>query len=503
VGRVLLGIMAGMESVKDPFVLALDVGSSSMRAAVFDSAGKSITPITRIGVTLNTDSGGATLDADALCDAALRLIRETVHGFDASIHTMMMATLVSTLVGVGADGMPTTPLYTWADSRGGEYADEYIGAFGTDAEAYRDRTGCHIHTSYWTVRLLWLRDHEAQAVSRTAYWMSFGEYLYYRVFGVRRVSTSTAAWTGLLNRHTGTWDRITLDALGVAPEMLSEISDEPFTDSQIIPGARWFPSIGDGYAANVGMAEPGMVAGTVALSLGTSGAMRVLVDGHPEHVPHGLFCYRVNARQSLIGGALSNVGNLIAWLSDTLHIELDSMDERTVHIVPESHGLVILPHFAGERAPHWNPRARAVFYGLTLDTTPEELIVAAMESIAYGFAEIKTRLDPFIPKDAAFVVSGGAASARLLQTLSDAMGVPLHCIDSGETTLNGTAYLALGIAGHQMTGHQITGHSITGHPITGHREIAGRVFHPNADFGAIYRAGAQRHRILYQRLFGE
>ncbi len=305
--------------------LAVDVGSSSVRAALFDAQGEAVEDVfvQKSYSAQTTPDGGVMLDPEAMCklvyeciDAALAQVG------DRQIARVAMDTLVSNLMGMDADGQPTTSVYTWADTRGADLIDTLT----LDRTAYTRRTGCRLHTSYWPLRLRWLAETTPDLLKKTRFWLSLGEYALYRIFGQRRISLSTASWSGLLDRHQLEWDAPMLAQLPIERDQLSELSNAPLSGLggdwaerwPALKEADWFPSIGDGVASNVGgdCAE----AGYVALSLGTSGAMRVIVPGTPEETPQGLFVYRVDSERSLVGGALSNAGNLYAWLHQTLAI---------------------------------------------------------------------------------------------------------------------------------------------------------------------------------------
>src|SRR5207248_11436787 len=111
------------------------------------------------------------------------------------------------VLGVGNRGRPTTPIYTWADTRCAPQADELRRAL--DEKAVHERTGCPVHTSYLPARLLWLKRVSPGAFGRTVRWVSLGEWLQLKLFGgAERIgqSLSVASWSGLLNRHTLDWD---------------------------------------------------------------------------------------------------------------------------------------------------------------------------------------------------------------------------------------------------------------------------------------------------------
>jgi gluconokinase len=158
------------------------------------------------------------------------------------------------------------------------------------------------------------------------HWMSLGEYIYLQILGVTAAGTSTAAWTGMLDRRTGQWDQELLDVCGVRDEQLSEVRDpdQPITEVDAavrrrwpaLAGAAWFPVVSDGFSSNMGAGA--FDESVVAASVATSGAMRVLVHGIPEEIPSGLWCYRVDGSRSLLGGAVNDVGRVVSWLQSTV-----------------------------------------------------------------------------------------------------------------------------------------------------------------------------------------
>ncbi len=461
--------------------LALDIGTSSLRAMLFDAQGAALPGVlVRKGYRLTTTpDGGVTLDPQQLLQSCVAAIDETLQQAGSRrIARVAMDTLVANLLGIDAAGEPVTPLYTWADTRGADLADRL------DASGYTRRSGCRLHTSYWPLRILWLQNEQPQVFRRVKHWLSFGEYLFYRLFGQRRISVSVASWSGLLDRHRLTWDAPTLEQLPLEPGQLSTISNEPLQGLAAPWAARWpalrdalwSPAIGDGVAANLGAgcSRPERV----ALSLGTSGAMRVVVPGTPAQTPAGLFVYRIDDSRSLVGGALSNAGNLYAWLQRVLaRVDADVL----AVMAPDSHGLTVLPFLAGERAPGWRDEARAVFSGMTFDTAQEHLLRAALEAVAFRFAQILRRLRPLLPPDAQFIANGAALrqSPVWLQIMADVLGAPVHLCAEEEATIRGAALLAMQREPEPETG-------------PGCR--------PRMEYYPVYQKAIARQQALYDRL---
>lgn len=473
----------------DSFILSIDVGSSSVRAMIFDVRGGALEGVfvQKQYATDTTPDGGVTIDPHTMCDRIFECIDEALSQAGANaerIEQVAMDTLVGNLMGMDANGKPTTPIYIWADTRGGEIG-EWLKT-QLDTVNYTWRTGSRIHTSYWPVRLLWLRENESESFAQTKFWLSLGEYVLYRIFGERRISLSTASWSGLLNRHEMEWDVQTLKILPIEIEQLSTLSGDAFQGLSgkwasrwpALKNAQWFPSVGDGVASNLGAGC--YTPDRVAISVGTSGAMRVVVQGTPIETPDGLFVYRVDSNRSLVGGALSNAGNLYGWLTSVLKTD-ENLQAIVGEIAPDSHGLTILPFLAGERAPGWNDRAQAVFMGMTFDTRQEDLIRAALESVSYRFYQVAKRLKPLLPENVAYVASGAPVlnSPVWMQILADVLGAPVYANSYAEATIRGAAFLAMGIDPTPELG---TGYT------------------PNMENHKIYQAAAERQAALYKKL---
>ena len=473
------------------YILGVDVGSSSVRAMLCDPQGAEIPgTFIRLRYTFEKSAdGGATLDAEELLDQIFHCI-DTVLASPAAagleIGAVAIDTFVSNVMGIDSSGEPVTPLYTWSDARGAETVAALRKKL--DPQAYLQRTGCYLHPSYWPVRLAWLRENDPVAYGRTTRWVSIGAYIFRRIFGVTRTSISAASWSGLLNRHTLDWDQDTLDALEIASSQLSEVSGEPLSVLQGEWAARWprlrdslwHPAVGDGVASNIGKGcnDPSYV----ALALGTSGAMRLLMRGTPDAIPDGLFCYRADAERSLLGGALSNVGNYYQWLRNTLYFGPGTDVEAAVAAVePDRHGLTVLPFLNGERSPFWDGTLPVAVTGMTGVTTPAEILRAGLEATAYGFWRVWERLRPLAAPDAQIMAGGGASnsSPAMMQILTDVLGKPVHAALERESTLRG---VALFISGH-TTQHEI-----------------GRTYTPDMQAHAIYAAAIARQESLLQKL---
>ncbi|MEN9936791.1 MAG: hypothetical protein RLZZ387_3370 [Chloroflexota bacterium] len=496
--------MVDRRRAEPPLVLTIDVGTSSVRVMLFDALGRPVDGVgAREAYTIYADaSGAAEDDPDEALARVGRCLDEALAQagpLAAQIGAVAVDTLVSNLLGLDDGGRPLTPLITYADTRND--ADAVALRRELDEAAVHDRTGCLLRTSYWPARLAWLRRSQPELFRRAARWVTIGEYLELHLFGRCRVSTSAASWSGLLDRRRLVWDMPLLEHLGVPQERLSPLADasEPLRGLLPEPAARWpalrdvpwFPALGDGAAANLGS---GCVSpGRVALTVGTTGALRVVLPEVPR-VPDGLWCYRVDARRALLGGATSEGGNVYAWMRGALRIDGPEEVERALAAMePDSHGLTVLPFFAGERSPGWAGDARATVSGVTLGTTPLELVRAGLEAVAYRFALIYEGL--VADAQAAppqIVASGGAllSSPAWMQIIADVLGRPVVASAETEATSRGIALLALESLGALGA-------------LEDAPAATGETYAPDGGRHAVYCAAVERQRRLYDRVIDQ
>ena len=385
-------------------VLALDAGTSSVRAMLFDRQGQAVKDcIGQKHYRMNlTPDGGAEADADELVQhmaAAIDDALEQAGPLAKQIAGVGVSCFWHSLLAVDGAGRALTPVYSWADGRSADAADQLRAE--VDEGAVHDRTGCVINASYWPAKLRWLQASRAEVVKRAAHWCGFGEYLLAGFTSGGGCSVAMASGTGLLNQHAADWDQPMLDLLSLKPDQLPPLLDRNealptltgtwATRWPALADVPWYPAVGDGVCNNVGSGC--VTPARLALSIGTSGVMRVVIATDDVQIPPKLWCYRLDRQRFVLGGALSNGGVVADWLKSTLRLP-DDAAEQVAAQHPDSHGLTMLPYLAGQRTPDWNPRSRASILGLTLDTTPVAIARAGLEAVAYRFALVHELLRP-------------------------------------------------------------------------------------------------------------
>ena len=451
----LLSVIAG---ARPAFLLSLDVGTSGVRAALFDERGSEIVGAssrTQRPVLAFSDLG--VLDPDAIVAQVIETIDDLISsGVEAhSVRFIAISCFWHSLIGVDENRRPTTPLLSWADTRAANSATILATQF--DEHEVRLRTGCRFHASYWPAKLHWLKHELPNVFDSTHQWLGFSEYLCGQLFDTISMSVSMASATGFLDQRTCDWDLRFVRALDVPEQSLPKIAradDWPHLSAQFadrwpaLSEARLITTIGDGAANNIGGGCA--TKERAALMIGTSGAMRIVYAGDsPDQLPSELWSYRVDRSRVVVGGALSDGGGLYRWLTDLMCLDDDpEVEKRLAALDPDSHGLTILPFWSGERSTGWSADARGAILGLTQRTKPLEILRAAMEAVAYRFALIARALES-VTGISTVIATGNAlrASRVWLQIIADVLGRPMNLVNVREASTRGAALLALEVLG--------------------------------------------------------
>jgi gluconokinase len=435
-------------------IVALDVGTSSARACLYDADGRPVEGrFHQEGYeAATTMDGGSEHDASHLLHAVVACLDRVLATPPRSeILGVGVTSFWHGLLGFDAAGQPVTPVFTWADTRAAEAARQLREALGDDA--IHARTGCHIHACYWPAKLRWLGQDRSADFRRVARWGSIGEHLELSFFGEAATSMSMASATGLFDQNRLAWDASVLAAAGIDEGQLFAVCDRdegrrglrlPWAGRwPALATATWFPAVGDGAASNIGSdcADPTRV----ALNVGTSAALRVVTDTLLTP-PRGLWSYRIDRRRPIVGGATSEGGNVYAWLRSILHLpDHDELEGALARQEPDAHGLTMLPFLAGERSPGWRSERRAAVAGLSLATSAIDIVRAGLEAVALRLATVYDLLTPLASADHAIIASGGALtrSPAWAQIMADVLGRPLVLSREEEATSRGGALLAL------------------------------------------------------------
>jgi gluconokinase len=479
-----------------PLVVALDIGSSSVRAALHDRLGR---PLRGCAVQIPyswdvADGGSIRILPQMLLDVvdeALDGVVSAAGPLAAEVVAGGISCFFHSIVGLDGAGRPITPLLSWADTTSAAEAAKLREEI--DPNHQHAVTGLPIHATFWPARVRRLREEQPEIRA----WAGLPELVAKSLTGRPALSRSMASGTGLLDRARGTWSPALLDHLRIEPAALPPIvsDDEPLgrfsaTAARRWPtlaGASWFAAWGDGSCGNVGLSATGP--GQAALMVGTSGALRAVMTDPAPAIPDGLFAYRLGPG-SVVGGQLSEGGGVLAWVSGLLGRSRASLERAAAAIEPDAHGLTVLPYLFGERGLGYHDGARGSLSGLHPGTHPAAVYRATLEAIAFGFVAVDDRIAEVLHGPPAIVASGGALtrSPLLAQIIADALGREMRVVPAFEASRRGAALLALRGSGLLD--------DVGGPPSAG----LGRIVIADPGRSSRYATGRLRQRALYEAI---
>ena len=440
------------------FLLALDQGTTSSRAIVFDHAGEVRSAAQRETTQLFPQPGWVEQDPLEIWRTQLQCAQQALA--DAGLRAQDIAAIgitnqrETTIVWDRDTGQPICNAIVWQDRRTAAMCDK-LKAEGLQA-LFQGRTGLVLDAYFSGTKLRWILDQVPGARKRAeAGKLCFGtvdSWLIWQFTGKHLTDATNASRTLLFNVHNTDWDDKLLGLLGVPRSMLPRVvgcsevcaHTEPGLLGASIPIAG---IAGDQQAALFGQrcTAPGMVKNTY----GTGCFMLMNTGERPVNSNRGLIttvAWRVGSRkQYALEGSVFIAGAAIQWLRDGLGLIRASSDvDGLAAQVPDNGGVYLVPAFAGLGAPHWDPYARGTLIGLTRGSTAAHLARATLESIAYQTADILDAMqaDSGIALKELRVDGGATRSDLLMQFQADVLNVPVVRPRLLESTAMGAAYLA-------------------------------------------------------------
>ena len=446
----------------ESLVLGVDVGTSNAKCVAFAEETRPVAAAVQGYGMRIPEPGAAEQDPrevfEAVVAAVGRVVAEvgsssvSLVGFSAAMHSVLP---------VDENGNPLMPAITYADMRS-RAETEWLREHGGMA-IYR-RTGTPLHPMSPLSKLRWLSAVRPDVVAAARWFVSLKDWILWRLTGTLVTDCSTASASGLLNLNEKAWDHAALEAAGITAHALPDlVSTTHLLDGlgASISRRLGLPSdvplcVGatDGVLANLGVGA--IRPGVFCVSVGTSGALRAVVDA-PVTDEHGAtFCYVLAADKWVAGAPVNNGGLVLRWLRDKFgapETELAddafrALDELAAPVPPGARGLVFAPHLTGERAPSWDLDARGAVIGLTLEHGKPELVRAAMEGVALSLALVAQSLGQAVPGRVALRATGGFTRSPLwLRIVASALETEIEVPDVGEASCLGAAWLARVAAG--------------------------------------------------------
>ena len=442
------------------YVLALDQGTTSSRAMLFDCRGQPVALRQQPFAQSFPQPGWVEQDATEIWTSQLAVARAVLrdHGIAASQVAALGITnqRETTILWDRTTGEPLAPAIVWQDRRTAAQC-AVLSAAGHEA-LFAQRTGLRLDPYFSGTKLAWLLDHVPGARARAERGeLAFGTvdcWLAWQLTGGREHVTdaSNASRTLLFDIHRGCWDEELLAVLDIPPALLPRVVDSSGIvaniDDALLGGAIPLAGIaGDQQAATFGQVclRPGMAKNTY----GTGCFLMLNVGRQPQASQHRLLSTvgwrRGGDTTYLLEGSVFMGGAVIQWLRDGLGLIASAGEvEALAASVPDSGGVWLVPAHTGLGAPYWDPQARGALLGLTRGSGRAQIARAALEAIALQSAEVLQAMerDAGRPLAELRVDGGAAANNLLLQHQADLLGVPVVRPKITETTALGAAYLA-------------------------------------------------------------
>jgi gluconokinase len=446
-------------------IIGVDIGTTSTKTIAYDEKGVILAEADHEYPLYSPKSTWKEQDPEEIFQAVidtLSTVFKTVAEQEKTVAGVGFSAAMHSLIAVNRNGNLLTRAIIWADQRSVAESEE-LKASGAGHEIYL-RTGTPIHPMSPLTKLLWFRKHNKEIFDAADKWISIKEYVFYRLFHQCVVDYSIASATGLFHLKNLDWDEEALQLTGITKEQLSEpvptthlvtgLDPEIARDLDIPEETPFIVGASDGVLANLGVGA--IEHGSVACSIGTSGAIRTVVS-EPTTDPKGrIFCYALTEDQWVIGGPINNGGIAFRWLGDKMMPDLrekivsegknpyDEMTKLASEVDPGADGLLFLPYLTGERAPYWNADTKGVFIGLTLNHGQNQIIRSVLEGVIFQMYTVVIALKDMGVEPFEYRANGGFARSELWrQMMADIFETDILVPESYQSSCFGAALLSM------------------------------------------------------------
>jgi gluconokinase len=435
------------------YYLGVDIGTTSAKCVAFSESGEVMVSASRRYEMLHPKINYSEQDPDEIFTAMVESVNEVTGTLNSDPEFVAFSAAMHSLIVMGDEGRPLTNCIIWADNRAAEIADELRNT--ERGRGIYESTGVPVHAMSPLCKILWYKQNDPEVFDAARQFIGIKEYVFYKLFGAYVTETSIASTTGMLNLETLDWDEDVVSFAGIdrsqLPEVrsvrtffrLDETKARPF-GLKLPHNIAFVLGGSDGALANLGTFATAQ--NTMAISIGTSSAARIVTTTRQMDADMRTFCYHLMDNCFIVGGPSNNGAIVLEWLRDNLletSESLESLFEKAETIEAGSGGLIFVPYLLGERAPVWDSSARGIFYGFDINHRKAHLIRACMEGVIYSVystARILLHNNAITEIHA----TGGFTQSRLwLQMLADVCGLPVLVSSAVESSSLGAVMIGL------------------------------------------------------------
>ncbi len=438
------------------YYIGIDLGTTSAKAVAFSAKGHVLAQHAIGYPLLHPQEKRSEQEPDKILQAAIDCLNNiaiqlpgyhlALISFSAAMHSLIL---------MDEKNNPLTNCIIWADNRASDLA---VRLKETEAgKNFYHATGVPIHAMSPFCKLCWFKENEPEIFGRAVKFIGIKEFIFFRLFGKYVVDTAVASATGLLNTNLLQWEENILAYAGIDKKQLSIIVATTHIEKlqlgmtgnlptrlHVFKQTPFIIGSSDGGLANLGSGAT--VAGSMAITIGTSSAVRVVIQQAITDKQLRTFCYHLSGAQYIIGGASSNGAIVLQWLKENILQNKSAYDvfvSMAETVAAGSDNLLLLPYILGERAPLWNSDARGVYWGLDIKHTDAHMIRAAMEAVVYNTYCIGKILMEKTNVTIIYANGGFTDSNLWVQMLADMFNLPVVVPAIEETSALGAVMIGM------------------------------------------------------------
>ncbi|AYB34801.1 gluconokinase [Chryseolinea soli] len=439
------------------YTIGIDIGTGSTKAVAVDVAGKVLATAQQAYPILTPQPNLSEQQPQLIRQAFVQCILRVLQEVKETPAGIVISSAMHSLILVDAHGEPLMNMITWADNRAAATARQ-IQQSASGEKIYR-QSGTPVHAMTPLSKIVWLKDHQPDLFKAVHKFISIKEYIWYSLFGAFEVDYSIASATGLFNIEELSWNTDSLTLCAITSDQLSKpvpthhtrTGLAPALSAELAPVATvpFFIGSSDGCMANLGSFA--VTPGIAALTIGTSGAIRVASTRPTYNFKAMTFNYRLDEQMFISGGPINNGGYVLKWYAEVFlqrtlasGKDYDALLDGLDDVKAGANGLIFLPYILGERAPIWDSDASGAFFGIRNFHTQAHFTRAVIEGISMALYSIAVAMEKSGLNIERVHVSGGFVHSQAwLQILADVFNKEICLINPEDASALGAAYLGL------------------------------------------------------------
>ena len=490
------------------YFVGVDLGTGSTKAIAIATDGAVLCTAQFYYPISSPQPGFSEQNPCLIWDAFVSCINAITGKLGVAPSAISFSAAMHSIFPVNKNGEPMANAILWADARSGDIAQNIRNS--TQGENIYRHTGTAIYAMAPLSKLIWIRENQPELFNSAHKFISIKEYIWHRLFGVFEVDYSIASATGLFDILELKWYADSLALAGINSDKLSTpvntdhreflpVGDTPLDG--IAGHTAFIIGASDGCCANLGGGAVG--GGIAALTIGTSGAIRV-GNGSPVYNYSAMtFNYLLNRNTFICGGAVNNGGAAVDWLLKCF-LKITSITDQTyaklfadiATVKPGSDGLMFLPYLYAERAPIWDAKSSGAFLNINFKHQQQHFLRAALEGICFALCDVMKAVETPAQPIKEIVISGGFISSPVwVQMLADITGKKLVIQQADDASAVGAIYLAMEALGLDFS--KISEHAedrVEIEPNMPNHEIYSRIF---SVYQTLYRSLKQSMHLMH------